>query len=290
MLFRGVGRDWISRIMLAHSQNGLHFDIVPQPVIQPLHSWEKWGCEDPRLVNLDGKYHVTYTAFDGVTARLATSSSPNLLDWEGHHLVFHENVSFPNREHSSGWHKAAAIFPEKIDGWYYMFFGDNHIWSARSRDLKNWHPDFHPVLKPRPRHFDAAYIEMGPPPIKTDKGWLILYHGVNQYSKRRIYRLGAALVSLDDPHHVIWRCHSPILQPEAPYERIGYIDVIKGGFGVLRTLAIKDVKHMSRVHSLPRAVFCCGAILEDGHVRLYYGAADTIICTATIDLDFIFDH
>jgi len=130
---------------------------------------------------------------------------------------------------------------------------------------------------------------MGPPPIRTEKGWLIIYHGIDQFSKSRVYRLGAALISFDDPTHVLWRCNSPILEPQEEYEAVGLIDMVPGGFKALRTMSYEDILELSKNNALPKAVFCCGAILEHDTIRLYYGAGDTRICTATIDLETIFN-
>ncbi len=289
MLFRGVNGDWISRILLATSSDGINFTIHPDPVIVPEHAWEKRGCEDPRMIYLNGKYWATYTANDGATARTAIASSADLYGWEKHSLMFPQ-LAHPQRENLPGdWSKAAAIFPEKINGQYYLLFGDNHIWSASSDNLINWRPSSVPVLSARRGFFDSAYVEMGPPPIRTKNGWLALYHGIDQFSERRTYCLGAALLSFDNPLKVIWRCQKPILEPTETYETVGLIDLLPGGYKVLQTMSDSDINALAEKNLLPKAVFCCGAIREDDIIRLYYGAADTRICMATIDLQTIFD-
>jgi predicted GH43/DUF377 family glycosyl hydrolase len=287
MLFRGVGDDWISRIFLATSRDGVNFDIDPMPVIIPENPWEERGCEDPRMAYLDGKYWTTYTAFDGTTARAAIASSYDLHNWQKHNLMFPQ-LAHPQRENlPDDWSKSAAIMPEAINGHYYLLFGDNHIWPAISDNLVHWQPISIPIISARKDYFDAAYVEMGPAPILTDKGWLVFYHGIDNFSAKRIYRLGAALLNHDNPQEVLWRCTKPILEPEERYETIGYADLIPGGYQALRTMSEHDINKLAEENLLPEAVFCCGAVLEDDIIRLYYGAGDTRICTATIDLETI---
>lgn len=288
MLFRGVGDDWISRILLATSTNGLDFDIQPNPVIIPENPWEDKGCEDPRMIYLEGKYWTTYTAFDGTTARAAIASSHDLQQWKKHNLMFPQ-LAHPQRENlPENWSKSVAIVPEQINGHHYALFGDNHIWPAISDNLIHWQPISVPLISARADYFDAAYVEMGPPPIRVNRGWLVFYHGIDNFSSKRIYRLGAALLSPGNPQQVIWRCSTPILEPHEKYETIGYADLIPGGYQALKSMTEADIEKLAQEKKLPEAVFCCGAVLEDDNViRLYYGAGDTRICTATIDLESI---
>ncbi|MGD0284248.1 MAG: hypothetical protein ABSB12_01445 [Candidatus Saccharimonadales bacterium] len=288
MFVRGVGDDWISRIFLAKSRDGLSFKINPKPVIAPEHDWERCGCEDPRITYLSGKYWLTYTAYDGTTARSAMASSRNLYDWEKHNLMF-PKLEHPQRENlPTDWSKSAAIFPEKINGQYFLLFGDDHIWSATTNDILDWHFNPMPVISAREGFFDAAFVEMGPSPIKTEKGWLVLYHGIDQFSDNRTYCLGAALLSIDNPLKVIWRCSKPLLEPRESYETSGLSDLVQGGYSTLRKLSDSDIAQMSQKNTLPKSVFCCGVIAEDGLLKIYYAAADTRICMATIDLESVF--
>jgi len=284
MFFRGVGDDWISRIFQATSNDGFNFVISENPVIYPENSWEIKGCEDPRITFVNNRFWISYTAFDGITARSALASSSNLSDWKKHNLIFPDLVHPIREDLSANWHKSAAIFPEKINDKYLLFFGDNHIWSASSDDLINWKSNPEPVISPRDGYFDSAYIEMGPPPIKTDKGWLILYHGIDEFKRDRTYRLGAALMSFEDPLKIIWRCSKPILEPYVEYETRGLIDILPGGFEAIKDITDADIINLENEHLLPRAIFCCGAIKENDNIRIYYGASDTRICLATIDL------
>jgi predicted GH43/DUF377 family glycosyl hydrolase len=239
------------------------------------------------MVFIDGKYWTTYTAFDGETARAAIASSHDLHEWQKHNLMFPQ-LAHPQRENlPENWSKAAGIIPEIINGHYHALFGDNRIWSAISTNLIHWKPISNPVISARSDHFDSAYVEMGPAPIRIDRGWLVFYHGIDNFGPQRIYRLGAAVVSPEDPEEVVWRCSKPILEPQKKYETIGYTDLVPGGYQALRTMTETDIDKLADEHLLPEAVFCCGAVLEDDTVRLYYGAGDTRICTATIDLQSI---
>lgn len=291
MLFRGIGQDWVSRIGYGESANGLDFHILPSPVLSPAYPWESAGCEDPRVVFVDNTYWITYTAFDGKTARAALTSSPDLIHFEERKLLFPGWNQSARDGCPPDWSKAAAIFPSKIDGQYYMLFGDSHIWIASSSNLTDWTPTVEPLLSKRPGEFDGVYIEMGPPPILTERGWLIIYHGVDRLDSQMTYRMAAALLNKDNPREVIWRSKTPVFEPLEKHETVGFIDVIEGGFERLKKLTIEDLHKLASDEKLPKAVFCCGAVLsDDGQtIRLYYGAGDTVICEATIDLQTIYE-
>ena len=180
-----------------------------------------------------------------------------------------------------------CLFPETFDSKFLLFFGDNHIWSASSNDLVSWVSNPKPIISPREGFFDAAYVEMGPPPIKTDKGWLVIYHGIDSFNATRAYRLGAVLLDSDNPTKVIWRSNTPILEPTEIYERVGLIDLVPGGYASLKNMTDSDLNKLADENQLPTAVFCCGAIKEGNKIRIYYGAGDTRICTASVDIDTI---
>jgi predicted GH43/DUF377 family glycosyl hydrolase len=131
---------------------------------------------------------------------------------------------------------------------------------------------------------------MGPPPIKTAHGWLILYHGIDRLTDNRTYSLGAALLDLENPLKVVWRSSKSILEPTEKYETIGLIDIVAGGFATLQKISIHSILALAEAKRLPTAVFCCGAVIENEKLRMYYGAADTVICTATIDLQSVLNN
>jgi predicted GH43/DUF377 family glycosyl hydrolase len=164
--------------------------------------------------------------------------------------------------------KNAALLPERVDGKWILFhrpmttFGGSRgeIVLSRSDDLLSWSTP-EQVLQPRRGSWwDSLRIGIGPPPFRTEHGWLIIYHGVKETVAGSIYRVGLALSALDDPAHVLHRAEEWVLSPTAPYEREG---------------------------DIPNTVFPCGLIhdKDSGEVRLYYGAADTTVCLATARLE-----
>lgn len=217
MLYRaedstGIG-DWngTSRIGLATSTNGIDFDRRPDPVYVPRDDFElPGGTEDPRIVEIDSTYYLTYTAYDGETARLALASSTDLEYWERHGLVFPE----------LGWTKAGAIVPQKINGKYWMYYGDTNIWTATSDDLINWTPIEDPVMEPREGMFDSRLIEPGPTPLITEDGILMLY---NSADDNLVYRAGQVLFDINDPTQVLKRSDTHFMEPDTELEVDGQI-------------------------------------------------------------------
>ncbi len=208
----GTGR-WhgTSRLGLAHSSDGLRFEREPHPVLVPTEEWElPGGCEDPRVVKVGDTFYLTYTAYDGETARLALASSSDLRSWTKHGLVF------PDR----GWTKSGAILETPIRGTYWMYFGDTDIWAAHSTDLLNWTVVEEPVLRPRPGSFDERLVEPGPAPLLTDRGILLLY---NAADSALVYRAGQALFHPDDPTRLIARSDTPFLTPTTTLEQTGQV-------------------------------------------------------------------
>lgn len=243
----GIG-EWngTSRIGLATSTNGVDFDREPDPVFEPTESWElPGGAEDPRVVQIDDTYYLTYTAYDGETARLALASSPDLYEWEKHGLVFPD----------SGWTKAGAILPEPIDGRYWMYFGDTNIWAAHSEDLVHWTPIEEPVMRPRDGHFDSELVEPGPSPFMTDQGILMIYNGADD---DLVYGVGQVLLDPEDPTRVVARSDTPFLTPTSDLEKHGQISNV---------------------------VFAEGLVQHQDTWYLYYGMGDSGIGVATFTPD-----
>lgn len=208
----GIG-DWngTSRIGLATSSNGYHFIREPEPVFEPEEEWElPGGAEDPRVVFIDNTFYMTYTAYDGETARLALASSEDLFNWQRHGLLFPD----------MGWTKAGVIVPEKINDRYWMYFGDTNIWVAWSDDLINWTPIEEPVMRPRQGMFDSRLVEPGPTPIITNRGILLLY---NSADHDLVYRTGQALFDIEDPAKLLQRSDDFFMEPEDELETGGQI-------------------------------------------------------------------
>lgn len=247
MLYRaedstGIGQwNGTSRIGLATSTDGINFERENEPVLEPTEDWElPGGCEDPRIVKIDDTFYLTYTAYDGETARLALATSTDLHNWKKHGLVFPD----------SGWTKSGAIVPQKINGKYWMYYGDTNIWIAHSEDLINWTPIQEPVLKPREDKFDSRLVEPGPTPIISNRGILLLYNGANQ---ELVYESGQALFDPKDPTKLIARSDSSFLRPDTELERTGQI---------------------------PNVVFIEGLSRLNGSWYLYYGMGDSGIGVA----------
>jgi len=251
MLYRaedstGVG-DWngTSRIGLATSSDGFHFERRPDPIYEPMDDFElPGGTEDPRIVEIDSTFYLTYTAYDGETARLALASSQDLLEWERHGLVFPD----------MGWSKAGAIVPKKINGKYWMYYGDTNIWAATSEDLITWTPIEEPVMRPREGMFDSGLIEPGPTPLITEEGILMLY---NSADDDLVYRAGQVLFDINDPKKVLKRSDSYFMEPDTELEVEGQI---------------------------PNVVFIEGLARLGNTWYLYYGMGDSGIGVATYEM------
>ena len=166
-----------------------------------------------------------------------------------------------------------TLFPEKFNGLYarldrpHSEISPWSIWISYSPDLRFW-GDSQLIMRPEPYHWDEMKIGPGAPPIRTDRGWLSIYHGVFQTMDGSVYRLGVALHDLLNPAKLVGICDSWILQPEDPWEVTGY------------------------VHNV---VFTCGAVAEtDGTVKIYWGGADTVMCVGEANLaelvDLCLDH
>lgn len=248
-----------SVFVLARSTDGQCFKVDDFPVMWPAESgpmmrFENHGIEDPRITQMDGVYYILYTAYGDLGPAVALATTSDFQTFERHGLI--------NTPPS----KNSALFPSKIGGRYCRFErpggGGGSIWVSYSEDLKYW-GDTQLVIAPRAGHWDCTRIGAGAPPIETDRGWLEIYHGVKDTSAGPIYRLGALLLAIDDPSRVLGRTLIPVLSPREMYERVGDIGNV---------------------------VFSCGVIPEeDGSLKVYYGAADTCICMATVGIEELLD-
>jgi predicted GH43/DUF377 family glycosyl hydrolase len=251
LLYRAVahnpGDPNRSCIGYAVSDDGVHFKRLGEPVLMSnTVPEESQGVEDPRVTKIGETFYMCYTAYDLRRTQVALASSTNLIHWQRHGVVI-PNTLFGNN-------KDAALFPEKIGGRYCMLHRpEPDIYLAFSDDLHHW-TDHVCIMKPE-FAWETTKIGGGAQPIKTEKGWLLIYHGVD---KKMWYRLGVALLDLDDPTKVIARQPEWILQPEADWEIVG------------------DVNNV---------VFTCGAVLLGRELWVYYGAADTVIGLAKGNID-----
>lgn len=303
LFYRAMGRDWISAIGNAISEDGENFTRADnKPALAPEFDYEKRGVEDCRVVKIDGIYLMAFVAFDGDIARLCLATSRDLNSWQKQGLIlkkwdwtksynflelFAEAIKRRFRL-KRNWSKPGALFPEKINGKYWLLFGDTFMWHASSDDGISWMPSQAPLLKARKDFFDNNFIEVGPSPIKTKKGWLVLYHGVD---KKLVYRLGFLILDINNPTNIIFRSPEPIFEPKEPYELRGIVDILPGGYKVMEKMNSDElaafIQKYEAMGKMPRVAFVNGAVLVGDILHIYYGASDSVICTATAKLENI---
>ena len=265
-----------SRIGLGWSVDGIHFTRMDKPVLFPdedfmkMYEWEG-GIEDPRIVEREeGLYIMTYSAYDGKTARLCLASSTDLTHWTKHGPVLIDQFI-------DAWSKSGAIvakqkgdkiFAEKVNGKYWMYFGDTDLFVATSEDLIHWQPvlengKLKSVLKPRPGYFDSRLVESGPYALVTENGILLLYNGMNLDTggdpdlPSGAYCSGQALFDASDPTTLINRLEKNFLKPDQPYEIQGQVNQV---------------------------CFIEGMVPYKGKWFLYYGTADSKIGVAALSV------
>ena len=269
-----------SRIGLAWSTDGVNFTRKPTPIFYPDHDenykyeWEG-GNEDPRIVGHEGGYVMTYTSYDGELARLCVATTTDLLEWKKYGPAFDKNL----------WSKSGAIVadyttgtPEakKINGTYWMYWGDTDIYLATSDDLIHWDPytdsdgEIIPILSPREGMFDSRLVEPGPAAMFTEHGIRLIYNGMN-YSIEEggnpelaegTYSGGQALFDLKDPSKMIERTSHYFITPEQPYEITGQIGNV---------------------------CFVEGLVKYKEKWFLYYGTADSKIAVATASSNSVYE-
>lgn len=255
LLLRVEDRRGLSHLTAARSTDGVsNWRIHDRPSLMPspeTNPEETWGIEDPRITFIEEQklWAVAYTAYSkaGPLVSLATT-----VDFDNFKRL---GPVLPPED------KDAALFPCRFGGRWAMIHRPvsaagtgTHIWISFSPDLKHW-GDHRIIIQARKgAWWDANKIGLSPPPLRTDEGWLILYHGVKKTANGTIYRLGLALLDLHDPCRVIARSDQWVFQPEESYEVFGDVD---------------------------KVVFPCGWLRDGDALRLYYGGADSCIALAT---------
>ncbi len=265
LLYRAMGSDNTSVLGYATTKNGETItERLPEPAYVPREPFEmkrgspngNSGCEDPRITRIGSTLYMTYTAFDGIGPWRVALSSISVKDfvakrfhaWTKPVLITPENVNDKNM----------CLFPEKIAGQYMIMHRIGNILCA----------DFLPsldfskqgirrcveIMGPRAGMWDSQKIGIAGPPIKTEKGWVLIYHGI---SVNMTYRLGAVLLDLDDPTLVLSRTSDVILEPQESYEKQG------------------------QVHNV---VFSCGVVRRKDTLLIYYGGGDTTLDVAKVSL------
>jgi len=264
LVARVEDRRGISHLSVARSPDGVgDWTIDPVPLLAPDGSAdEQWGFEDPRVVwvaELE-RWMITCTAYGPAGPAVFLAATEDFTSVERYGIIRRPED------------KNAALLPDRIDGRWVLLhrpttqFGGGHgeIALSSSDDLISWSAR-ETVLSPRAgAWWDSLRIGLGPPPLRTEHGWLLVYHGVKQTVSGDIYRVGLALLDLEDPTRVLRRLPSWVLAPTAPYERTG---------------------------DIPNVVFPCGLVHDEatGELHLYYGAADTSICLASGRLSDVLD-
>lgn len=247
--YRGVGYlSTLSHLRLLRSDDGVHFTDTGR-WLRGEGAQESFGIEDCRVSSFaDGRFLLTYTAVAPFGYGVGLRVTRDWKSFTSHGLIF-----LPAN-------KDCALFEEQIGGDYLalhrpscVIVGGHDIWLSRSPDLIHW--GRHTCLaRTRPGCWDESRVGAGAPPIRTSQGWLVLYHGAD---RRKRYCLGALLLDLEQPERVLARSREPIMEPETDYERRGF-------FG--------------------EVVFTNGHIVDGDRVTIYYGASDSVVCSAQLSI------
>lgn len=289
LLYRAVGRDGVSRIGYAASQDGVHFDdrllypvYEPVPVVdyqeprlnpankvyshQLYPSGGSWGgYEDPRAVLIEDRVYLTYVAFGGWGSIRMALTSIGLEDFKQRKWNWKRPVCIsPPNEMNKNW----LLFPEKIQGKFAILHGlSPEVLVDYVDNFDSFHgPNAEFIKSKKPSGGRADYWDnmmRGPaaPPIKTEFGWLVLYHAMDKADPNK-YKLGAMILDLDDPTMILYRSPEPILNPDMHYEN----------------------------DSKPGVVYASGVLIRDGYLYVYYGGGDKYVCVARTNLDSLLTY
>lgn len=268
IVYRAMGDKNISVMGLAISTDGLHIDErLPDPIYVPREPFETndgetySGCEDPRIVKIDDRFYMTYTAYDGHTPPRVALTSITVSDflnrkwdaWEKPKLISPPGID----------DKDACVFPKKVDGQYMILHRfPPSIWIDFADDLEfndDKYIQGQVLLEPRHDKWDKDKIGIAGPPLETPDGWLLLYHGI----ENGVYKTGAVLLKHENPLHILAETDEPILEPVLKWEKEGWINNV---------------------------VFPCGNVIIGDTLFVYYGGADTVVGVATIKLQKLLDN
>jgi predicted GH43/DUF377 family glycosyl hydrolase len=264
LLLRVEDLRGISVLHVARSDDGVgdwRMDEKPLLTPDPAHPEEVWGCEDPRLVYLpeQEEWSITYTAYSNRGPMVSLAMTKDFRE------VRRLGPVMPPDD------KDAALFPQKFDGRWIMIHrpapiqGPANIWISYSPDLRHW-GDHAVLLEAREgAWWDAGKIGLGPPPLATSSGWLVMYHGAHPTASGPIYRVGLALLDLEHPEIVLRRSDEWVMAPTARYEAVGDVD---------------------------KVFFPNGWVLDEAADRLalYYGAGDSVVGLAVASFSKLMDY
>lgn len=298
MFYRAVAKDGVSCVGYCAFQDDRLIERATSPLLKPDREYERLGIEDPRLTRIEDTYYMAYTGWDGTNARVCLATSRDLRTWQKHGIISpninndvateilrhspvysrYAELTKYRHERAGGesilWDKDAVLFPKKIGGKFAMLhrilpdiqlalfdsveeLQDDEYWLRNLNELYRW------IVIDSRQGFESRNVGAGAPPIETDKGWLLIYHGVEQLTESRRYSMGVALLDKNDPTRVLGRLSSPALAPEESYELSG------------------DVNNV---------VFPTAAAIQADQLRVYYGAADTRICSIDFSLSKLLER
>jgi beta-1,2-mannobiose phosphorylase / 1,2-beta-oligomannan phosphorylase len=251
-VFRVETRQGFQTLRLGWSSAGIKFDLTPEEILvptqEPFVTYEE-ARYDPRITKIDDAYYICHASENRFGCQVSVARTRDFVRFEKIAIA------------SEPTNRNMVLFPEKISGLYarldrpFESGRNGNIWISFSPDLIHWGQS-ECILQSRPFAWDQGKIGPGAPPIRTDAGWLVIYHGVTPRINAQIYKAGVALLDLKDPRKVIARSKEYIMAPRESYERVG---------------------------DVPNVVFPTAAIAypEKDELRIYYGAADTVFCMAT---------
>ncbi len=264
LIYRAQGRDRISRFGLAISEDGVNFERFKDPIFEgdENNKFERLGVEDPRITKIDNLYYIFYTSASVYPSRVAktvsfTPSLSSAVPWRVRTSLLTTNdfknfnaqgIVLPDLDS-----KNAAAFSEKINGDYYLLhrvYPNVHL--AKASQPTSWQ-DLGVILEPRKGFWDSERVGIGCPPLKTEKGWVVFYHGVDDL---KVYRAGLLVLDIQNPSKVLYRSPEPVFEPKALYEKEGYVNNV---------------------------VFVSGVVEKNGYYLVYYGAGDKVIGLASIN-------
>jgi len=243
----------LSHLRLAWSEDGERFDVDAAPTLVGETDHETFGIEDCRVEQIGQTYHLTYSAVSAYGVGVGLRTTRDWRSFEHHGMIIPPH------------NKDCALLPERIGGRYYALhrpsgsgLGGHYIWIASSPDLLHW--GGHRCLATTREHqWDAQRVGAGAAPIRTEAGWLAIYHGADFDSR---YCLGTLLLDGDEPSRLRGRCDEPVMEPTADYEQTGFYSNV---------------------------VFTNGHVIRDDRISIYYGASDEFICAAAGSIGELLD-
>lgn len=291
MFYRAVRKRNFSTIGYCQIKDGQVVYRMDEPILKPEYLYERMGIEDPRVTYLEGKYYMLYTAYDGINALIAYATSNDLKNWTKKGLIspqisydeaedifrnsgvsnkytfFEQYYRYENNDKIHLWEKDAMLFPKKINGQFALihrvlpgiqicYFDDfeqltQDFWKKYLVNLNNY-----VIIDPKMEH-ESGYIGGGAVPIETEKGWLLIYHSVEEHKGNKIYRASVALLDLKNPQKVVGRLPNPLFSPEEIWEKKGEVNNV---------------------------VFPTTTSIDGDILSIYYGAADDMVGVRTVSL------